>query len=81
MKKIIDYCMGLVVSRIVLWVGIVTIMSSLLYMISNITRADSIITMWASSMAIGVCFIVIGVFMNRMMKSQKKAKELKSSLI
>jgi len=73
MKEIINYHLASVISKIMLWIGIVIIMSSLVYMIINLMHADSFITMWIFFMIIGVGFSFISVIIDIIIKlSQKK---------
>lgn len=46
----------------ILYSGISIIMASVIYMIINVSSADSFVTTWITFMAIGVAFTFIGAF-------------------
>lgn len=51
-----------IISKTVFWVGIIMALSSVLYMIFNLSQADDFIIKWSVLMGIGTCFIIIGAF-------------------
>lgn len=68
MKKPINYRIASIASKITLWLGIVVILTSVVYAISNLTSIDNFITIWTALMAIGVCFSFISILLYKMVK-------------
>lgn len=68
MKKLINYRFVSIASKITLWLGIVVILTSVVYAISNLTSIDNFITIWTALMAIGVCFSFISILLYKMVK-------------
>lgn len=66
MKKINNYHIASIVSKVTLWLGIVIILSSLIYMILNLADADNFIAIWKFFMIIGVSFCLIGGVLGKM---------------
>lgn len=57
--------------RFNLFLGIAVILSSLIWMISNIERADSIVSVWLPFMVAGVFLIFISFLINLAYKKQQ----------
>ena len=53
-----------ITSKLLLYTGIVIMIISLLYMIVNLHKSDSIVILWAVSMFCGVSFVWISIFIN-----------------
>ncbi len=72
MKGIVSYHVTSIVSRIILWIGIVILLLSVGYAIFNLSNIESFITLWAILMTIGVVFSFIGAFAGIALKSSQK---------
>lgn len=72
MKEIVNYQITAIVSKIILWVGILIILLSVGYAIFNLSNIDNFITIWAILMAVGVCFCFIGILLGIYSKSSQK---------
>lgn len=72
MKEIVNSHIAAIVSKIMLWVGIVIILSSVGYAIFNLPNIDNYITIWATLMAIGTCFSIISLLLHIMIKPSDK---------
>lgn len=68
MKRPINYRFVSIASKITLWLGVVVILTSVVYAISNLTSIDNFITIWTALMAIGVCFSSISILLYKMVK-------------
>jgi hypothetical protein len=53
-----------IASKSILYLGIVILISALIYMVANLAKADSILSMWLPFMIVGVFL----VFMSQMIK-------------
>ena len=72
MKEIDNYHVTSIVSKIILWVGIVILLLSIGYAIFNLSNIDNFITIWAILMTIGVVFSLLGAFVGIVLKSSQK---------
>lgn len=54
-----------VISKALLYSGIAVLMSALIYMIINITKADSFVNTWIAFMAVGVYAVFMSVLISR----------------
>lgn len=68
MKKPFNYRIASIASKITLWLGLVVILTSVVYAISNLTSIDNFITIWTALMMIGVCFSFISILLYKMVK-------------
>lgn len=71
MKEIIHNTIAPIVSKIVLWLGVSIILSSLIYMILNLAQADNFIVLWSFCIVIGVAFVFISLLSGMMIKSSE----------
>jgi ABC-type enterochelin transport system permease subunit len=61
-------------SNIILYSGCLILIASLIYMIINLSRADSIIHIWLPFVAAGTIFVFISTLINLFYKPNNKEK-------
>lgn len=74
MKKIIYHNIVSIISKIILWIGITIILSSVGYAIINLSNIDDFIAIWAILMTIGVCFSFVSTLLKTIIKLSDKKK-------
>ena len=61
-----------IASNLFLVIGVCIILTALVYMIVNLHKADSILTMWLTFMIIGVSFSFCGLIIRLIAKSSER---------
>jgi uncharacterized membrane protein len=61
-----------IVSNVLFAVGICIVLPALVYMIVNLNRADSIITMWMMFMAVGMSLLFLGLILRILTRSSER---------
>ena len=63
-------------SRLLLFLGVIIVLSAIFYMMTNIQQADTFMNVWLSAMIAGFCLVFISIWMSFFARYKKRQSKL-----